>query len=127
MIEASNQKPMSTRPDLIPMPSQHQRGIVRWILLFMHVVPFAALVIAYPVVYEQMPELFEDNQIKLLIPAWAGLILLHFLLVAFLDVREGVVYGRREKQRRALYLKARQAKTDKHQAAVQKEIPPNLE
>lgn len=106
---------MLHKPDLIPMPRQQRRGIVRWVLLIIHVIPFAVLIFGYPLIYEQFPDVMEDNLIKLLIPAWSGLILLHLLLAAFLDMREGLVYGRREKQRRSLYIKARQGKPDNHE------------
>jgi len=92
-------------PEFYPLPAAHNRGILRWLLLIFHVIPFAVVVFIYPTIAEQLHSLIDRNLIQLGLGVWCGLILLHFTLVALLDLRETLQYGWRERRRRVAYRK----------------------
>jgi hypothetical protein len=89
--------------DLIPSPGRQQRNLSRWLLLALHTLPFALVVFGYPRLAANYPEILHDNLARLAILAWAGVLLLHLLIVALREVREGIMLARRERERREMY------------------------
>lgn len=98
-------------PQFYAMPTKHKRSTLRWVLLALHAIPFAALIFAYPSLLERYPHILNDNLVKLAIPAWAGLLILHLLLASVLEIRENAVYERRERERRQAFQQARHNNT----------------
>lgn len=72
-----------------------RRGVGRWLLLAVHVVPFVLALFTAPT-----HGLFDDNDGRLLLGGWALVLLAHLLLTALLDLREGFVQGRRQRRAR---------------------------
>ena len=95
------------QPNFQPRPPRPQRGIVRWILLFIHMMPFIALVFVYQSLSLSEPDVFSGNLIWLGILAWGLLILAHFALVILLELREAMIFAARERRRRQYYQKMR--------------------
>lgn len=89
--------------DLTPMPPPPQRSVLRWVLLALNTFVFAIIVFAYPLLAEAAPQVFANNIAWLAIPLWALLLLLHTIIVSGLDLREGILYSRRERRRRKRY------------------------
>jgi hypothetical protein len=89
--------------DLIPSPDRQQRNLSRWLLLALHTLPFALVVFGYPRLAANYPAIFYGNLARLAILAWAGVLLLHLLIVALREVREGIMLARRERERREMY------------------------
>lgn len=98
---------MRREPQFYPMPTRHKRSSVRWIVLALHTLPFTALIFGYPSLLEKYPEVLNDNLVKLVIPVWAGLLILHLLWVSVLEIRENALYSRRERERRQAFEQAR--------------------
>jgi hypothetical protein len=86
-----------------PMPPRAKRGILRWILLFFHALPFVGLVFAYSTLAESAPAIFSGSLPWLIILIWAIVLLAHLLLVILLELREGIVFSFRERRRRKHY------------------------
>lgn len=97
-----------SEPDFFPTPSSPERGIVRWLWLAFHAILFAGVVFGYPWLLDTFPEIFASNIVWMGLPVWCGLLLLHLVLVALIDVREGFIHGRRERQRRKQFESIRQ-------------------
>jgi hypothetical protein len=82
-----------------PMPSPPRRTIMRWTLLAIHVAPFACVIFAYTSFSDSAPNIFNNNVTRLGIPMWGLLVVVHLILTAVFDLREGIVYGRKERRR----------------------------
>lgn len=93
-----------------PIPAERKRGILRWILMASHALLFAGVVFGYPQLEQQFPEIFADNMVRLGITAWGVAVVAHLLLVALLDVREGIVRARVDRRRRDEYRTLRRTK-----------------
>lgn len=97
-----------------PIPGRHRRGVVRWLVLLLHTLIFAAFVFAYPELAARFPEYLTGNVPWLAIQVWAGVVLLHLLLVCLLEMGEAWRYARIERrQRRAFEEYQAQQKRDK--------------
>jgi hypothetical protein len=104
ITECTREKPPAMSDiNLIPSPGLQQRNLSRWLLLALHTLPFALVVFGYPRLAANYPEILYDNLARLAILAWAGLLLLHLLIVALREMREGMVLARRERERREWY------------------------
>ena len=103
---------MRREPQFHPMPTKHKRSTLRWILLALHTAPFTTLIFAFPSLQERYPEILNNNLVILAIPFWAGLLILHLLLVCVLEIHENSVYERRERERRQAFQQARRDTQD---------------
>lgn len=92
----------------LPIPTQKQRGIFRWVLMLFHGLLFAGVVFGYPLLLDLAPDVFDDNIARLGIPVWGLLVVAHVVLVAMIDVREGIVQARRDRRRRQEYMETKQ-------------------
>ncbi len=81
-------------------PSRRRRTILRWLVYLVHLIPFAGVVFFYPELQAQVPQLFAENIARFALPAWGGVVVIHFLIVALLDLREGVVFARKDRKYR---------------------------
>lgn len=86
-----------------PIPGQHRRGVVRWLLLLLHALAFAALIFAYPELAARFPAYMTGNLPWLAIQAWAAVLLLHLLLACLLEIAEGWRYARIERRQRRAF------------------------
>lgn len=84
-------------------PPEVKRGTFRWILLLIHAIPFAFVVFAYPEFELRYADVLYNNITWPLLSVWALLLIAHLVIVALLDVRESVVFTRRERRRRREY------------------------
>ncbi|MFW5692295.1 MAG: hypothetical protein ACOCX3_02975 [Chloroflexota bacterium] len=89
-------------PRFYPMPSRRKRGVLRWLLLGLHLLPFVLIVAFYPSISDSIADIRTANLVRLGLPVWALVLILHLLIVCVLDVREGILFGRRERQRRRM-------------------------
>lgn len=93
------------------MPTERKRGTLRWWLLFFHAVLFAVVVFAYPSLIENDPVRFTDSNLWLALTAWGVLIVAHLVVVALLDMMEGVRRTRRDRIRRREYEQQRRTQS----------------
>jgi len=89
-------------------PPEVKRGMLRWILLLIHAVPFALVIFVYPELQLRIPDVLYNNITWPLLSGWALLLIAHMVVVILLDLRESVVYSRRERRRRREYEAMRQ-------------------
>lgn len=86
-----------------PIPGRHRRGIVRWLLMLLHALIFAVFIFAYPQLATRLPDFLMGNLPWLAIQVWAGIVLLHLLLVCLLELSEGWRYFRTERRQRRAF------------------------
>ena len=99
-------------------PPEVKRGTLRWILLWVHAVPFAIVVFAYPILEANNPDVILNNLTWPLLSGWGLLLVAHLIIVALLDLRESIVFTRRERRRRREYqaMRAQYQRQQKTQA-----------
>lgn len=81
-----------------PFPGARRRNVLRWVLLGIHVLPFALVVFLVSPGGDTLPFL-KGNMGHLIISVWALVVLLHGAIVVLLDLREGIVFARQQRRR----------------------------
>ena len=89
--------------EFYPGPAQPSRGIVRWLLLFLHAALFGLMVYFYPDFEEMGVPLLTGNTARLVIPVWGGVVVFHLIATGLWDMIDGKIVARRERQRREEY------------------------
>lgn len=114
--------------DFYPAPVRSGRSILRWILLLGHAVLFALFIFAYPSLSDRI-DLLTGNLAQILIPVWAGVLVLHVLLVTAWDAVEGFVIRRKRRARVREYrrMKNRQRLLNQVTNAIDIDQPPEEE
>ena len=64
-------------------------GLRWWLLLAFHAIVFGLFVFFYEDIRTLNPEILTNNRLRLIIPAWTGLLLLHLLYVWIIALRMG--------------------------------------
>lgn len=113
MISRFNDRNRSDRAmsdySFYPMPTAPSRTNGRWLLLLLHGVPFTALVYAYPWLAGELPEILVTNSARLIIPAWAGILIIQLLIAVLIEIREGRHIQRLERERSEYISQSRRA------------------
>ena len=83
--------------ELYPAPARSGRSILRWLILFTHAVLFALFIYAYPSLSDGV-DLLASNLVRVIIPVWGGILVLHVVLITLWDAIEGFIYKRKRRQ-----------------------------
>ena len=84
-----------TNPDLTP--PNIRRGVFRWIGLFLNGSILAGIAFAYPQLSTSSPALFTGNTAWLILTAWGIFLIIHVVVVCFLELRENNIIGRKQR------------------------------
>ncbi|PJF21575.1 MAG: hypothetical protein CUN56_10360 [Phototrophicales bacterium] len=82
----------------VPMPSKRKRGVLRWVIFAVHMLPFALIILLYPT----LEALFANTMLRLGMLSWGMLVVLHLIIVSVLDFRENIQFYRRERARQQM-------------------------
>lgn len=92
---------MINRPEQRRIRSR--RLLVRlWLLFALHALIFGLFMYFYPRLHRSQPDMLDTNTAQIIIPVWAGALVLHLLVTALIDWRLLAVIARDERIRRRL-------------------------
>lgn len=69
-------------------PLNRDKRVLRvWLFVMVQVAIFTAVIFTYRELQAEFPDIFDTNEARLLVPAWAGILVIQLVLVILYDFR----------------------------------------
>ena len=99
----------------VKRPLNREKYVIRaWLFVAIQAGIFALIVTGYATLQERFPEIFFTNRARLLLPAWAGLLVLQLLIAMIYDFRTVRVRERNRRIRERLERAPEPLPSDQH-------------